>query len=461
VTSSGIKTLHSSFERRPVATSGYVVRVELVPFLVALVGLGIAAVRGFQLLRMGVDTETFGAILEKCLRMRDPEKGRKICAAAFETPLAAATTTMLEIRELPRGTSEDDARSTLRDAFIRSFEEKAAPIAAYRFASWVALALLALPVVHGYFAAVLATPLVVVSIVGLALLGWTARSAAKTLAGGPCVLDRLLPHAVPLLLDPVSTYRSPETADVDAPAPKRLPPDLGSVVLVIDRDGTSEGTQTFEQPIIKIGRAQTAHLQLDDEAVGRMHAVIERDAEGVTIIDLGSESGTRVNGETVNKARLSHGDIVEIGPYRLTVGIGAQPSPVVAERSRETEDPKTWGHLAAILYGFEHRSPDLFYEVVGSCIANRARIAKVRRRQGSPRFVVAVLADGVAEIAATRRRIEKDAPSLYPSYATPAADIAPDSLYGPETLTHGKVLAEIVAGETEVLATRTVTVRRG
>lgn len=429
---------------------GYVDPVEYVPLLVALVGLGFAIARAVHVSRLAVDPDAFGAALERCLRTGHPERGLKICAAVGETPLAAATAALLNERGSAASAGEDDVRATMRSAFVRAFVEKATPLATYRFAAWLSLLLLVLPVVHGFVASALATRLVVVAVVGLAVLGWTARSVAQTLDGGPRVLERLLPPAVLLALGTTATYRSPDLGRTDAPEPT-----ADAVVLVVERDGVREGTRTFEQPIVKIGRAATAHLQLDDETVGRMHAVIERDADGVSIIDLGSASGTSVNGERVNKAALAHGDVVTIGPFRLTVGIGASVAPA-AEPSRETDDPTTWGHLAALFYGFDQRSPDLFYEVVQSCIAGRARVAKVRREAGSPRFVVAVLTERTDDLVATRRRVEQEAPALYRSYATPAADIGPDAIYTAETSTHGKLFAELVAGEVAVLATRKV-----
>ncbi len=79
-------------------------------------------------------------------------------------------------------------------------------------------------------------------------------------------------------------------------------------------------TETLTQDIIKIGKLTSSHLQLDDESVSRMHAVIEvSPAKDVTVVDLGSTKGTFVNGNRVNKAKLSSGDEVLIGDVRLVI----------------------------------------------------------------------------------------------------------------------------------------------
>jgi TonB family protein len=81
-------------------------------------------------------------------------------------------------------------------------------------------------------------------------------------------------------------------------------------------------TETLSQEIIKIGRLQTSDICLDDDKVSRMHAVMEVTAPGeVFIIDLGSASGTLVNGEKINKRKLQTGDQVQIGKKLLHIDI--------------------------------------------------------------------------------------------------------------------------------------------
>lgn len=88
-------------------------------------------------------------------------------------------------------------------------------------------------------------------------------------------------------------------------------------------------TTTLTQDIIKVGKLSSSHLRIDDESVSRMHAVIEVTGPSeISIVDLGSEGGTLVNGQKVNKQQLQSGDELVFGDVRVVVAIG-EPQPVV------------------------------------------------------------------------------------------------------------------------------------
>jgi hypothetical protein len=71
---------------------------------------------------------------------------------------------------------------------------------------------------------------------------------------------------------------------------------------------------TIVQDIVKVGKDPRSHLRVDDELASRMHAVIEVASPGdITLIDLGNEPGTLVNGQRVNKCKIRPGDQVQIG----------------------------------------------------------------------------------------------------------------------------------------------------
>ena len=64
-------------------------------------------------------------------------------------------------------------------------------------------------------------------------------------------------------------------------------------------------TQTLSQDVIKIGKLKSSHVCLDDEAVARMHAVIEVSGDEVRVIDLGSATGTMLNGGRIGWSDLA------------------------------------------------------------------------------------------------------------------------------------------------------------
>src|SRR6516162_3301726 len=71
---------------------------------------------------------------------------------------------------------------------------------------------------------------------------------------------------------------------------------------------------TIAQDIVKVGKDPRSHLRVDDELASRMHAVIEvASTSDITLIDLGNEPGTLVNGQRVNKCKVRPGDKVQIG----------------------------------------------------------------------------------------------------------------------------------------------------
>src|SRR5271165_2444694 len=87
---------------------------------------------------------------------------------------------------------------------------------------------------------------------------------------------------------------------------------------------------TIAQDIVKVGKDPRSHLRVDDELASRMHAVIEvASPTDITLIDLGNEPGTLVNGQRVNKCKVRPADQIQIGST-LIVLESAEPAGAVA-----------------------------------------------------------------------------------------------------------------------------------
>ena len=56
-------------------------------------------------------------------------------------------------------------------------------------------------------------------------------------------------------------------------------------------------------------------IVIDDSRVSRAHANLTLHSDNITCIynDLGSSSGSKVNGSGVSTTRIKHGDVIEIG----------------------------------------------------------------------------------------------------------------------------------------------------
>ena len=70
------------------------------------------------------------------------------------------------------------------------------------------------------------------------------------------------------------------------------------------------------QPIT-IGRARENIVVISHKHVSRKHCVIERHEDAFQLRDLGSLSGTMVNGKSVSIISLSDSDQIQIGPFEL------------------------------------------------------------------------------------------------------------------------------------------------
>lgn len=67
---------------------------------------------------------------------------------------------------------------------------------------------------------------------------------------------------------------------------------------------------------ITLGRSPECDVRVEDTSVSRIHARVELNERGVTIVDLGSRNGTRVRGERLTPhqpAKLGLGHVVECG----------------------------------------------------------------------------------------------------------------------------------------------------
>jgi FHA domain/zinc-ribbon domain len=107
-----------------------------------------------------------------------------------------------------------------------------------------------------------------------------------------------------------------EAADVESHVGMlELPRGVG--MLVVKR-GTDDSVRfPLEAPIIQAGRHPESDIFLDDITVSRRHAEFVTRDQKTTVRDAGSLNGTYVNRVRIEEARLSSGDEVQIGKFKL------------------------------------------------------------------------------------------------------------------------------------------------
>jgi hypothetical protein len=92
----------------------------------------------------------------------------------------------------------------------------------------------------------------------------------------------------------------------------------GAGVLVVKRGPNMEGRYLLSEGVTRAGRHPESDIFLDDITVSRRHAEITHSAEGEFVLrDVGSLNGTYVNRERIEEARLSPGDELQIGKFKL------------------------------------------------------------------------------------------------------------------------------------------------
>jgi len=92
----------------------------------------------------------------------------------------------------------------------------------------------------------------------------------------------------------------------------------GAGVLVVTRGPNVGARYVLGDEAVGAGRHPESDIFLDDITVSRRHLEITPSGEGTySLRDLGSLNGTYVNRERIDEAKLSPGDEVQIGKFKL------------------------------------------------------------------------------------------------------------------------------------------------
>ncbi len=118
--------------------------------------------------------------------------------------------------------------------------------------------------------------------------------------------------------DPTTmTYTVDDTGDMQPVDIDEVVEEAGAALVIRAGGGRAGESFPLEGDRITVGRRPESDVFLDDVTVSRDHAVIVRRGADYHLDDCGSLNGTYVNRRRIDSQRLSDGDELQIGKYKL------------------------------------------------------------------------------------------------------------------------------------------------
>jgi pSer/pThr/pTyr-binding forkhead associated (FHA) protein len=114
------------------------------------------------------------------------------------------------------------------------------------------------------------------------------------------------------------TYKVDETGEYQPVDIDEVVEEAGAALVIRSGGGRAGESFTIDEDRMTVGRTPDAAIFLDDVTVSRNHALIVRRQDGYYIDDLGSLNGTYVNRRRIESHKLSDGDEIQIGKYKLS-----------------------------------------------------------------------------------------------------------------------------------------------
>ena len=114
------------------------------------------------------------------------------------------------------------------------------------------------------------------------------------------------------------TYRVDETGEMKPVDIDEVVEESGAALVIRSGGGRAGESFSVSEERVSIGRSPDAGVFLDDVTVSRNHALLVRRRDGLYIDDLGSLNGTYVNRRRIESHRLSDGDEIQVGKYKLS-----------------------------------------------------------------------------------------------------------------------------------------------
>lgn len=139
--------------------------------------------------------------------------------------------------------------------------------------------------------------------------------------------------------------------------------------LTIEDDQASKTVVHLVRDDYSIGRAEDNTVRLTERNISRRHARLTKPGDHWLLLDLGSYNGCYVNGQRVSESHeIVHGDLVQLGDYRLQVLDDSIVEPVTFDKAvTMPASPRSQGLLG---------QPDRLVMVVGPTVGAEFPLAQ-------------------------------------------------------------------------------------
>ena len=91
-----------------------------------------------------------------------------------------------------------------------------------------------------------------------------------------------------------------------------------------------------KQAVSVLGRQDGSELRIPHPDVSRRHCELRVEGDEITLKDLGSSNGTKINGRKVVEADLEAGDVISLGPLSFVLRVNGEPASISVKSVRET-----------------------------------------------------------------------------------------------------------------------------
>ena len=291
------------------------------PAALLVAGVLLGARWAVLVLDASLNARVLGNVLRKLLAAGDVIRALKLTNARAAPLLSATKDAVLacfaerdgdHAREGYRGGAElapERILAPVRARYDEAFYQATARLRSARLFAPVSLVFLVLSVLTALAGQGEAqTWVLVFAGIGLSTFFGIAVSDYRTVTERARIFEMLAPYLEALARDGGGTLTA-EAADARR-----------TVTFEVREPGREPRIVSTHKELIRIGTRAENEVGLDAPGVARVHAVVEVAIDNVvTIIDLGAENQTRVNGKAVTRDALADGDVITVGEAALHV----------------------------------------------------------------------------------------------------------------------------------------------